>query len=157
MSFGTRRNPIAQKRYNCVWCHESIEIGERHVQFVGKWEGEFQDFRMHGVCDEAHGRETHDGEICDQRHPMGRTCDEREAEHRKLAKETNEVIEQLLRESGVPGEMIGVVLRRNPGGVIGRDIFAEAFLAEAGRVAELRNNSRQVVREKVSAVEGESQ
>lgn len=51
--FGDNTFPTARKTYRCEWCGELIKVGERHVKFSGKWEGEFQNWRMHSECHSA--------------------------------------------------------------------------------------------------------
>jgi hypothetical protein len=48
--FGETTWPKARKPHRCEWCGESIAQGEKHAHFVGKWDGEFQDWRMHSEC-----------------------------------------------------------------------------------------------------------
>jgi hypothetical protein len=48
--FGGPTRPVAQKAYRCEWCGETIPVKERHVKYSGKWEGEFQNWRMHNEC-----------------------------------------------------------------------------------------------------------
>ncbi len=48
--FGDVRYPVARKAHKCEWCGEPIHVGERHPQFVGQWDGEFQHWRMHSEC-----------------------------------------------------------------------------------------------------------
>ena len=55
--FGDIRHVKARKTHKCAWCAESILTGERHPHFVGKWEGEFQNWRMHAECYEATDRQ----------------------------------------------------------------------------------------------------
>ena len=43
-------HPKAAKDYRCEWCGESIPKGEVHAHFVGVWEGEWQNWRMHDEC-----------------------------------------------------------------------------------------------------------
>ena len=50
--FGNTMRPVARKEYKCAWCLGPILRGEQHVHFVGKWEGEFQNWRMHNECEE---------------------------------------------------------------------------------------------------------
>jgi len=45
--------PTAKVRHRCIWCGGRIEIGERYVRQVGKWEGELQSDPWHLDCDEA--------------------------------------------------------------------------------------------------------
>lgn len=52
--FGRHMNPIAKKTYRCAHCNEQIEKGEKHYHFVGKWEGDFQNWRMHTECEVAY-------------------------------------------------------------------------------------------------------
>jgi hypothetical protein len=56
-TFDDVRFPVARKQYRCEWCGEPIKIGEKHPQFVGKWEDEFQSWRMHSECYEATSRD----------------------------------------------------------------------------------------------------
>ncbi len=48
--FGEATHPKAAKEHRCIWCGEAIPKGERHAHYVGKWQGEFQDWRMHSEC-----------------------------------------------------------------------------------------------------------
>lgn len=48
--FGNTSHPVASKDHRCQWCGDPILIGERHARYVGKWEGDFQDWRMHTEC-----------------------------------------------------------------------------------------------------------
>lgn len=60
--FGETTQPVARKDYRCEWCGETIQKGEKHAHFVGKWEGEFQDWRMHAECSvDADSEELMDG------------------------------------------------------------------------------------------------
>ncbi len=43
---------VARKQHQCVWCFEFILVGESHAHYVGTWEGEFQNWRMHEECHE---------------------------------------------------------------------------------------------------------
>jgi hypothetical protein len=45
--------PKANKEHKCIWCGEGILKGEVHYQFKGKWEGEWQNWRMHKECIDA--------------------------------------------------------------------------------------------------------
>ncbi len=51
--FGGYTHPVGRKDYRCEWCGETILRGEKHTQFTGMWEGEFQNWRMHDECHEA--------------------------------------------------------------------------------------------------------
>ncbi len=46
--------PIGRKDYRCEWCGETIPKGEKHMHFVGVWEGEWQNYRMHDECTEQY-------------------------------------------------------------------------------------------------------
>jgi hypothetical protein len=59
--FGDTIWPVARKDHRCVWCGESIQKGNKHAHFSGKWDGEFQDWRMHRECYE-------DADISDELH-----------------------------------------------------------------------------------------
>ena len=48
--FGNSRVHAGYKDHRCEWCGQSIPKGETFVHFVGKWDGEFQDWRMHQEC-----------------------------------------------------------------------------------------------------------
>lgn len=50
--FSTYRFPVARKEHKCEWCGEAIIIGEKHFQFTGVWEGDWQNWRMHTECEE---------------------------------------------------------------------------------------------------------
>jgi hypothetical protein len=51
--FGDTTWPKGAKDHRCEWCGEKIPKGETHARFVGKWDGEFQNWRMHRDCFEA--------------------------------------------------------------------------------------------------------
>ena len=51
--FGELKHPVAAKDHRCGWCGQAIAKGEKHAHYVGKWEGEFQNWRMHAECYEA--------------------------------------------------------------------------------------------------------
>ena len=50
MSFNETTHPVAAKDHRCEWCGETIPKGTKHPAFVGIWEGEFQNWRMHYEC-----------------------------------------------------------------------------------------------------------
>jgi hypothetical protein len=151
MGFGDGGHPVAKKTHPCIWCNEPIVIGERHFKYVGEWEGEFQNWRMHSDCLDAHQRETFDGEICDSAHQRGRTCEEKEAAQRKLAKDVNEVVADLLREKGVPGDVLDLIHRQNVGSIVVRDLFLESIYDEERRVQESRRKAIEAGKKKVRA------
>lgn len=73
-NFGRGVTVRARKNHFCEWCWSAILMGEEHYRFKGKWEGEFQDWRMHRDCRVAFEEESEGGEIHDHRHDQGRTC-----------------------------------------------------------------------------------
>jgi len=69
----------AAKPHWCVWCgNVRIVKGELHLRYVGKFEGDFQDWRIHKECADVLRKtcEADEGYICDNRHKKGKTCDE---------------------------------------------------------------------------------
>lgn len=42
----------SRKKYSCVCCEQEIPIGSSYIRFVGKWEGEFQNWAMCDFCDD---------------------------------------------------------------------------------------------------------
>ena len=48
--FYNTTTPTGRKDYRCEWCGQGIPKGEKHVHFVGIWEGEWQNWRMHNEC-----------------------------------------------------------------------------------------------------------
>jgi len=80
-------------------------VGEYHFRFTGKWEGEFQDWRMHSDCEDAHQRETSEGEICEDPHQRGRTCYEKDDAKRSFAKEIGEVIKEEVEKATNKSEL----------------------------------------------------
>ena len=51
--FGEVTHPMGRKEHRCEWCYGPIPKGEKHARFVGKWQGEFQNWRMHNECLDA--------------------------------------------------------------------------------------------------------
>lgn len=92
--FGDGQIVRARKNHSCEWCHSSIVVGERHFRFCGKWQGEFQDWRMHNECEDAHSRETYEGEICEAFHQRGRTCSDTEENRRHFAKSLGDLLKK---------------------------------------------------------------
>ena len=80
--FGAMKSPRAAKQHPCTWCGEPILKGEIHKQYVGMYDGDWQNWRMHDDCLKACSREREHGDdyLCDARHPRGKTCDEAEQE-----------------------------------------------------------------------------
>lgn len=54
--FGEMVHPIARKQYRCEYCLGPIPIGEKHNQFKGMWQGEWQNWRMHDECYESYNK-----------------------------------------------------------------------------------------------------
>lgn len=48
--FGQLTLPIAQKEHRCEWCYGPIPKGEKHAQYKGMWDGDWQNWRMHNEC-----------------------------------------------------------------------------------------------------------
>lgn len=48
--FGDLTHPVARRSHLCEWCERTIEKGQRHCQYRGKWQGEWQNWRMHEDC-----------------------------------------------------------------------------------------------------------
>lgn len=59
--FGSTTYPSARKAHRCEWCGEAIPVGLRHMYFAGKWEGEWQNWRMHDECYHFNSDEIADG------------------------------------------------------------------------------------------------
>lgn len=60
--FGNVSYPVGRKDYRCEWCGQWIPTGEKHAHFVCKWEGDFQNWRMHLEC---HDDANESGELTD--------------------------------------------------------------------------------------------
>lgn len=66
------------KVHRCAWCPFPIEIGTTHLKFVGRWNNEFQNWRIHLECREPLEKsELHEdmGEICFGPHARGGKCE----------------------------------------------------------------------------------
>ena len=48
--FGESFIVVGRKDYRCEWCGEKILKGERHHQYRGIWQNEWQNWRMHNEC-----------------------------------------------------------------------------------------------------------
>lgn len=94
--FGGGDSVKARKEHQCIWCLTPIVKDEIHYQFKGLWEGDWQNWRMHSECSEAHSREADGGEIHDETHERGRTCSETEMSRWNKAKEVAELIKKTL-------------------------------------------------------------
>lgn len=49
----SQSHPVARKAHTCVWCGQSIAIGEKHRHERSIYDGRFQNQRWHPECDEA--------------------------------------------------------------------------------------------------------
>ena len=49
-NFNRYQHPKAQKEYRCAWCGEMILVDEVHAHYIGVWDGEWQNWRMHEEC-----------------------------------------------------------------------------------------------------------
>ena len=80
--FGGFRTVKAGKEHTngCVHCHGTICKGESHEHYVGRWQGEFQSWRVHSDCAEAceHCQQAidDDGALCPNGHRRGLSCEE---------------------------------------------------------------------------------
>src|SRR5579859_3591288 len=54
MDFGTLLKPKAAKLLWCEHCGGPIPKGEQHIKYTGQFEGEWQNWRAHNECYEAH-------------------------------------------------------------------------------------------------------
>ena len=52
MDFGDGRWLTGRKQHRCEGCLGPIPKGERHYQFKGMFEGDWQNWRMHEECHE---------------------------------------------------------------------------------------------------------
>lgn len=83
MAFGElKKIKAGRKIFACCWCREDIPVGEPRVNYVGLWEGEFQNWHMHPECHSAYKREDDagggDGQIHNEKHPRGMACGEQQ-------------------------------------------------------------------------------
>lgn len=88
--FQAPTRPVADKSYRCIYCIDRIAPGTKHFKFVGIYQGDWQNWRMHLECIKAHEDNNYssayeDGEICPERHRRGFSCTEmsiaKEIEH----------------------------------------------------------------------------
>jgi len=95
--------PKARKIHKCVWCGEPILIGEQHHKWVGIFEGDFNNWRMHDECWDAADRERSedyhsDGSFEPHEHKRGMTIEERMEEEQKAEKEAEAEYEDMMEE-----------------------------------------------------------
>lgn len=86
----------ANKIHSCAWCQSPIRKGEKHYQFKGKWMGDWQNWRMHSECADAHGQETQDGEIHSHAHQRGRTCSQTEMARWQKVQEIGRLVRTMI-------------------------------------------------------------
>ena len=83
-SWNEFRTVKAKKKHQCAHCLGRIVPSEVHIQFVWRWSGDFQDWRVHADCFDpmqtCQGN-MYDGELCDNPHRRGLACDEVGAEN----------------------------------------------------------------------------
>ncbi len=48
--FGETKFLVARKAHRCEWCGQGIVVGENHAHFAGRWDNEWQNWRMHREC-----------------------------------------------------------------------------------------------------------
>ena len=69
----------AAKEHYCKWCKKHrIAKGERHFKYVGKFEGDFQSWRVHPECAAAWEKMygALGGACCESQHERGAVCGE---------------------------------------------------------------------------------
>lgn len=44
--------PKARKEHRCIWCGQTIQIGEKYRREKSVYDGEFQDHKWHLECNE---------------------------------------------------------------------------------------------------------
>jgi len=127
---------VAKKEYPCAWCQTPIPKGERHFQFKGKWDGEWQDWRMHAECSTAHDDETQNGEIHDHAHERGRTCAQTQVAHWRKAQEIGQLVKSVVDgkhlKSDREYEDLGLEILR---------LLADKAEEECRQVAEVRKTA----------------
>ena len=80
--FGNVRHVVAAKSHRCIHCIERIAPGTKHAHYVGVWERDWQDWRMHDECLDASDRTRreedlhHDDPLCEYGHLRGLSCRE---------------------------------------------------------------------------------
>ena len=50
--FGEGKWIIGRKRHRCEYCYGPIPKGEKHYNYRGMYDGEWQNWRMHEECQE---------------------------------------------------------------------------------------------------------
>lgn len=48
--FGGLTHPVARHPHLCAWCERAIEKGAKHANYRGRWNDEWQNWRMHEDC-----------------------------------------------------------------------------------------------------------
>jgi hypothetical protein len=51
--FGKMTFHAGRKVHKCIWCGETIPVGEKMAHFKGTFLGQFQNWRMHQECYDA--------------------------------------------------------------------------------------------------------
>ena len=52
-NFGKGKWVKVRKDKACSWCGETIKKGEKAYHFNGRWDGDWQDWKMHEECRQA--------------------------------------------------------------------------------------------------------
>ncbi len=66
-----------RKPHECVWCKSAITIGEPCLNYVGHWEGDFQNWYVHHSCKKSMSQSAwyqEEGAICQEVHFNGEEC-----------------------------------------------------------------------------------
>lgn len=74
--FYNESTPKARKTYKCVECRAPIDIGEEHLYYRGKWDGEFDHGRQHFLCMDLCVALRHNNPFGDECIPFGNLFEE---------------------------------------------------------------------------------
>ena len=55
--FGELTHPMARKQHRCEMCFGPIPKGEKHAQYKGMYDGDWQNWRAHEECYEGYSDE----------------------------------------------------------------------------------------------------
>jgi hypothetical protein len=50
MNFGTEKQVKLRKTVRCAWCGQDMMKGKTVYQFKGRWNGDWQNWKMHNEC-----------------------------------------------------------------------------------------------------------
>lgn len=69
-----QKQVVGRKEYQCAGCLAPIPKGEKHWHYTGRWQGDWQDWRMHEECWDRHNElislGVGDGEIWPEDHTV---------------------------------------------------------------------------------------